>query len=576
MRKPFLIPFLFLSVWALTACGYSQSSAPAAAAAPTPQALLAHSEEFKPGVIKVTDGVYVAVGYGIANSILLEGSDGAIVVDTMESMESARKVLAEFRKVSDKPVKAIVYTHSHPDHVGGAAAFVPPGTSVPIYAQEDVAANMDKIASELQPVITQRSLRMYGAQLPPEERINLGIGGFLDLQEGSTVGTLRPTRTFRDQLEDTVAGIHFQLVHAPGETEDQLFMWLPERGVLLCGDDFYKSFPNLYTIRGTGYRDPKLWAASLDRMRALHPRFLVPSHTRPLSGAAAIDAALTDYRDGIRYVYDQTIRLMNQGLLPDEIAARVQLPPHLAASPWLQPFYGKPSWSAKSIFGGTLGWYSGDPAGLQPLEPTDEARRMVELAGGGGALDERIEAALRKQDYQWVLQLSGYALRADPTDARAHQARSAALRALGGAETNPPARDWYFIAARELDGQIKLPQRIVRPTPEMLAAMPLSIFFDGMAVNLHAEDCLDRTIRTGFEFSDSGERYTYIVRRGVSEVVPGIGDDVDLRVSVSAQDFKEMLAGIRSPALSIATDFHVLKGNKLEFAGFMKLFQPPG
>ncbi|HWY23533.1 MAG TPA: alkyl sulfatase dimerization domain-containing protein [Nevskia sp.] len=564
---------LFLLAGILAACGRSHPAVPAAVAAPTPQALAAHSEEFKPGVIKVTDGVYVAVGYGIANSILLEGTDGAIVVDTMESVESARKVLAEFRKVSDKPVKAIVYTHSHPDHVGGAAVFAAPG--VPIYAQEDVARNMDKTASELQPAITKRSLRMYGAGLPPDERINLGIGGFLDMHKGSTVSTLRPTRTFRDQLEDNVAGIHFQLVHAPGETEDTLFVWLPEKGVLLCGDDFYKSFPNLYTIRGTSYRDPKAWAASLDRMRALHAQFLLPSHTRPLFGADAIDKALTDYRDAIRYVYDQTIRLINQGLLPDEIAARVQLPAHLAASPYLQPFYGKASWSAKSIYAGTLGWYDGDPADLQPLEPTDEARRMVELAGGPAALDDKIEAAASKGEAQWVLQLTSYALRAKPDDSRARQARSAALRQLGGAETNPPARDWYFVAARELDGTLKLPQRIVKPTPEMLAAMPLSIFFDGMAVNLHAEDCLDKTIRTGFQFTDSGESYTYIVRRGVSEVVPGIAGDVDLKVSVSTQAFKEMLAGLRNPALSIAGDFHVDRGNKLEFARFMQLFQPP-
>jgi len=570
MRKLILsLPALLLA-----ACGHSHPVAPAPAAAPAPQALAAHSEEFKPELIKVTDGVYVAVGYGIANSILLEGTDGDIVVDTMESVESAQKVLAEFRKVSDKPVKAIVYTHSHPDHIGGAAVFA--GQGVPIYAQEDVARNMDKTATELQPALTRRSLRMYGAGLPPDERINIGIGGFLDMHEGSTVSVLRPTRTFRDTLEDTVAGIRFQLVHAPGETEDTLFLWLPEKGVLLCGDDFYKAFPNLYTIRGTSYRDPKAWAASLDKMRALHPQFLVPSHTRPVSGAANVEAVLTDYRDAIRYVYDQTIRLINQGLLPDEIAARVQLPAHLAASPYLQPFYGKASWSAKSIYAGNLGWYDGDPAELQPLEPADEAKHMVTLAGGAAALDDKIEAAAKQGEQQWVLQLSSYALRANPDDARAKQARIAALKALGGAETNPPARDWYFVAARELEGQLKLPQRIVKPTPEMLAAMPLSLFFDGMAVNLHAEDCLDRTIRVGFQFSDSGESYTYIVRRGVSELVPGIAGDVDLKVSVPAQAFREMLAGLRNPALSIATDFHVEQGNKLEFARFMQLFQPPG
>lgn len=559
---------------ALPGCHRNSETAPAATAAPTPEALTAHSAEFTRGVVKVTEGVYVAIGYGIANSIWLDGPDGAIVVDTTESVESARAVLAEFRKISAQPVKAIIYTHSHPDHIGGAAAFVPPGAQVPIYAQDDVARNMDKIASELQPIITRRSLRMYGAKLPAGEFVNIGIGGFLDLHDGSTISTLRPTRTFADELDDTVAGIHFRLVHAPGETDDQLFVWLPERRILLPGDNFYKAFPNLYTIRGTSYRDPKRWAASLDKMRALRPEFLVPSHTRPLTGADAIDTALTDYRDAIRFVHDQTLRRMNQGLMPDEIAARIQLPPRLAASPYLQTFYGKPSWSAKSIFAGTLGWYSGDPADLQPLEPLEKARRMVALAGGARAFDDQVEAALGRQEFQWVLELTSSALRVDPANERARKARVAALRALGAAETNPPARDWYFMAARELEGEFTLPARAVQPTPEMLAAMPLPVFFDGMAVNLRAEDCLDQVVRTGFEFTDSGARYTYVVRGGVSEVIPGIADDVDLRVRVTEQRFKEMLAGLRNPALSIAKDFEVVKGDKIAFARFMALFAP--
>ncbi|MGH8456350.1 MAG: alkyl sulfatase dimerization domain-containing protein [Stenotrophobium sp.] len=556
------------------ACG-RPAAPPAVSAAPTPQALLDHSAEFAQGVVKVTDGVYVAIGYGIANSILLVGTDGVIVVDTTETVESARQVLAEFRKITDKPVKAIVYTHSHPDHIGGASVFAG-GAGVPVYAQEDVARDMDKVAVELRPVITQRSLLMYGTALTPQQRPNIGIGGFLAMHDGSTVGVLRPTRTFRDELEDTVAGIHFKLVHAPGETEDQLFMWLPERKVLLCGDNIYKAFPNIYTIRGTEYRSPKQWVASLDKMRALHAEFLVPSHTRPLAGADKIEQTLTDYRDGISYVYDQTIRMMNEGLLPDEIAQRLRLPAHLAASPYLQEFYGKASWSAKAIFDGNLGWFDGDPAHLQPLPPDGEARRMVELAGGAAALDGKIDAAAKAGDAQWALQLSGYALRMNPKDQRARQARVAALRKLGNAETNPPARDYYLMSAGLLAGDFKLPQEAVKPTSAMLKAMPLSLFFDGMKVNLHAEDCLDKTIKVGFDFSDTGEQYTYIIRRGASEVVLGILPDANMVARVPAQAFKEMLAQLRNPAVSVVRDFEMTKGNKLEFTRFMALFQPPG
>ncbi|MGH8461391.1 MAG: alkyl sulfatase dimerization domain-containing protein [Stenotrophobium sp.] len=546
---------------------------PAAPAAATPQALIAHSAEFRQGVVKVTDGVYVAIGYGIANSIMLVGDDGVIIVDTMESTQAAQAVLAQFRMITDKPVKAIIYTHSHPDHIGGASVFAA-GAAVPVYAQEGVSANMDKTATELQPIITRRSMLMYGTQLTPEQSINIGIGGELNLHPGSTVGVLRPTRTFRDTLDDTVAGIHFHLEHAPGETDDQLFVWLPERKVLLSGDNIYKAFPNLYTIRGTSYRDPKLWVASLDKMRALHADFLVPSHTRPLIGSAVIERTLTDYRDAISYVYDQSIRLINQGLLPDEVAARIHLPPQLAASPYLQEFYGKASWSAKTVFDGNLGWFSGDPADLQPLPPDEQARRMVELAGGQAALDDKIEAALKSGDTQWALRLSGDAMRVQAGDSRARKARIAALRTLGEAEGNPPARAYYLMSAGVLAGDFKLPDRVVMPAPQMLRAMPLSLFFDGMAVNLHAEDCLDKILKTAFEFTDNGEKYTYIVRRGASELVPGETADANLVVQVPAQTFKEMLAQLRNPALTIATDFKVVKGSKLEFVRFMALFQP--
>ncbi|TJY62891.1 MBL fold metallo-hydrolase [Sinimarinibacterium sp. CAU 1509] len=556
----------------LSACG--RNAATPAAPVATPEALAQHSAEFKREVLKVADGVHVAIGYGIANSILLEGDDGVIVVDTMETVESAQQVLAAFRQITDKPVKAIIYTHSHPDHIGGAGVFADGAGDVSVYAQSDLVRNMERTSIELQTAITKRSMRMYGSTLTQDEMVNVGIGPFVDVHEGSTVDTLRPTREFDASLEDTVAGIHFQLVHAPGETEDQLFVWLPERRILLSGDNFYRAFPNLYTIRGTSYRDPRAWADSIDKMRALHPEIIVPSHTRPLVGEQEIEEELTRYRDGIRYVYDQTLRMINHGKTPDEIAASLKLPAYLADSPWLQTFYGDPAWSARAIYDGMLGWYNGNPSTLRPLAPDDEAARMVALAGGVDAMAQKVVDAEQAGEHQWALQLSDYVLRIAPDNASVRDARIAALRALGSAEANPNARHWYLMTAGELAGDITLPNRIVTPTPEMLARMPLNRFFDGMAVNLDAQASADSVIAVGFEFTDTPERYTYIVRRGVSEVVPELRDDAGMVTQVSAQVFKEMLAQRRNPALTLASEFTMVTGSKLDLIRFMRLFVP--
>ncbi len=210
-------------------------------------------------------------------------------------------------------------------------------------------------------------MRMFGNYLPEDEMVNDGIGAFLGIDSDSRLFAMPPTHTFSDQLKLKIAGVDIELVHAPGETNDQIFVWLPQQRVLLPGDNIYKAFPNLYTIRGTPYRDVSQWVDSLDKMRQRQPQFLVPSHTRPIVGAEQVDATLQVYRDAIQFVHDQTVRYMNKGLTPDQIVERVRLPEHLASHPYLQEFYGKVDWSVRSIFGGYMGWFDGNSSTLLPL-----------------------------------------------------------------------------------------------------------------------------------------------------------------------------------------------------------------
>lgn len=565
---------LLLAIVGAGLCGCNGEAPDFAKPVHTPADLAARGKAFAKEVVKVTDGVYVAIGYGLANSIMVEGDDGVIIIDTMGSLEAGRAVRAAFRKVVDKPVRAIIYTHNHADHVFGAQAFVDAGVEPAVYAQARTMDSVYRIVTEFRPVISRRAQRMFGTHLDAEALVNEGIGPALGIGPDSTLSILPPTRTFTDTLTDTVAGVRFKLVHAPGETNDEIFVWFPDKRVLAPGDNIYKAFPNLYSIRGTPYRSPKAWADSLDMMRALDVEYLVPSHTRPLTGAKKIHETLTDYRDAIRYVYDQSVRAINRGMTPDELAQAVKLPPHLANSPYLQELYGTVEWSARSVFTGNLGWFDGNPTHLHPLAPRREAERMAELAGGEAALKRALHQAVADGEYQWALQLSDYARRLQPDDTDVRADRIEALTALGEAASNPNARHYYLTSALEQKG-LKI-EPLNNADDALLDQLPLARFFAALPVNLDARAALNVDRKVGISFTDSDAAYTIWVRHGVAEIRQGLMDDLDIHVAVNSLVWKQMLARKRNSALAIAKDFDYRKGGRVGFAKFMKLFQPSG
>jgi alkyl sulfatase BDS1-like metallo-beta-lactamase superfamily hydrolase len=538
----------------------------------TESSLAAHTQTFAKGIERVGDNVFVAVGYGLANSVMIEGVDGVIVVDTMESVQQAEQVLAEFRKISEKPVKAIVYTHNHTDHIFGAGVFSPDG-SVPVYAHERTDELVSRLVNRMRPIIGARSMRMFGNYLDEDGLENAGIGPFLGIGPHSTLAYLPPTVTFADRLSASVAGVEFELIHAPGETDDQLYLWLPKSRVLLCGDNFYRSFPNLYTIRGTPYRSLKNWYRSLDIARELAPEHLVSGHGRPVSGAADIQTALTDYRDAIQYVHDQGIRGINMGMTPDQLVENVKLPPHLASSPYLQEFYGKVSWSLRALFSGNLGWFDGDAATLQPLSPVRRAEIMAELAGGTQRLVEQAAGYMAIDDPQAALELTGHILKLTPGNRQAKEIRTRALVALGSREQNANARHYYLTEALEIRDAFVASADTVRAEPEMLARMPLEAFFEGLAVNLDPVKSADMQKAACIRFPEEHKDFTISIRRGVAEIRPVYTQGADIVVVAEAQAFKEMLARIRNPVTTLI-GFHYAKGNTVSFGRFMKLFDP--
>ena len=529
----------------------------------TPEDLKQHTSEFRKEVIEVTDGVHMAIGFALANAMMVEGEDSNIIIDTTGTVETAREVKDIFQSINPNPISTIIYTHNHGDHVYGASVFAE-DSDPEIYAHSSTEKYISRVIGILRPIISSRSGKMFGNVLPNEEVENNGIGPFLEIgKDGRTPGLLYPTKVFEDILEFEVSGIKVVLYHAPGETNDQLFVWLPDKKALFPGDNFYRTFPNLYTIRGTPYRDLAGWVESLDMMRYLEPKFLIPSHTRPILGREEIYQKLTTYRDGIQYVHDQTIRLMNLGMGPDEIAERISLPKHLGDSPFLKEFYGSPEWSARNVFAGYLGWFDGNPSTLKPLPRLEEANNFISIAGGWDSLFKITEESFKKEQYQWALQLTDYLLLVKPNNKESKFLRMSSLKALGEKESNPNSRYYFLSSAALLDENYK-PNDILAPTLEVIKKYPIEAMLESLKVSIVPRKSIDKNIHLLFNFTDSGKKFSLFLRKGVLEIQPFEVAGSSVQVSAKEEDMKAVLTGLKSLPISLVTGSIKVNGSKAD------------
>lgn len=416
--------------------------------------LKAHPEYFQSEIVQLADNVYMAFGYAASNVYMIIGEDGLIIIDSSETTTAAGNILAGFREITDLPVKTIIFTHSHRDHVSGASVFAE-GGSPEILASTRFSDDSLFVASKHpQPVkaMAARTKRQFGIGLSyPDEIIGIGVGPGDRPLKGMGAGALPPTRRIGDEGEIlTLHGVGLQLVRAPGETPDHMVVWYPEKKILFSGDNFYRSFPNLYAIRGTAYRDFDAWADTLDLLMEFESEVLAPGHTKAVFGADQIKSVLTDYRDAIRHVVDETRNGMDAGLTIDELAHKVKLPEELAAKPHLREYYGRVDYAVRAYFTGTMGWFDGNPTSLAPLAPEEEAARFIELAGGADAVFAAAEAARAKGDFQWALQLADRLKYAGPDPARATAFKSQVLREYASDEINCPTRHYYIQCSKEL------------------------------------------------------------------------------------------------------------------------------
>jgi len=328
--------------------------------------------------------------------IMVETQEGIVIIDTTENRKVAQAIMGEFCKITDKPLKGVIYTHYHGDHIKGTKVFFEPGT--PVYAQEDFMKEF-KLHASREETAAMRAGAIFGL-IMPSERIPMATAfpvpgaSHLMWEVLKPEDFFWPTVTFRDKHSFRLCGLTSNLFPAPGTTPDQIMVDVPELQFVCCADNYYASFPNPYTIRGTSYRPAMHWATPQDKVIALEPEFLVPCHGAPIQGKGVIKEVLGNYRDAILHVHNTVLKGIQNGNSVESIIAAAVLPPNLAGLPDLQPYYGCIPYSARAIYDSYVGWFDGNPTNLSPLSRKELGAELLEMVGSADKVLVHAENAL--------------------------------------------------------------------------------------------------------------------------------------------------------------------------------------
>jgi len=394
-----------------------------------------------------------------------------------------------------------------------------------------------------------------------------------------------PTHTFTCKTSFDVGGVEFELVEAHGETHDHLFVWLPGKDALLCADLYYHSFPNLYSIRGSSPRPIRDWIRSLDAMRRLEPAFLLPSHTTPVRGKELINKQLTDYRDGIQWVYVATIRGANAGKSLDVLAEEIALPPHLRGQEALDELYGQIDWSVRAVYTNELGWYDGEAEALYRLPVEEQAQRIIGTMGGVEVVLRKVEEAVREggreggneAELRWALYLLRLVKEAGEGGREGGWVRGLeveALRWLGESVINTNGRGYLMQVALELEGKATMSEPVLGSA--FIEGIPISLILELMVTRLVPEKSVDVHMTAIYAIGE--HQYFVTVRRGVVEIeegekpLPGTPDPVGT-FTTSEAVFRRIALNEMSPAVAVAKGEAKIEGDLVAFMRMNMMFE---
>ena len=536
------------------------------------------------GLFKVTDGVYQVRGLSIANMTIVEGATGLIVIDTLLTAPAAREALdLYYTHRPRKPVVAVVYTHSHADHYGGVKG---------VTSEADVQAGKTKIiapagfmeAAVSESVIAgnpmaRRAQYQFGVPLPRSDRGNVDAGlGKLDSRGLAGISLIAPTDTISKPIENrTIDGVAMVFQLAPAtEAPAEMQIYLTQSHVLDMAENATHTLHNLLPLRGAEVRDANGWSHyisdALERFGS-DAQVLIAQHHWPVWGNNRVRERLRIQRDLYKYVHDQSVRMMDQGLAPAEIAEALSAPPGLENDWSTRGYYGTLSHDAKAVYQKYLGWYDGNPADLDQLPPVEDAKKYIEYMGGAAAVIARARDDFKAGNYRWVAQVMDQVVYADPANGEARALAAEAFEQLGYLAESATWRNAYLLGSQELRNGPGASRRSPGVSPDLLHAMTLALVFDHLGTRLNAPRAGTTQIVINWHFSDTKESAASTLSHGALTAVMGKdASPADATVAMPRAVFETVVLGQRSMADAIQAGAAIVNGDAARVTQLFGLF----
>lgn len=476
------------------------------------------------GLFQVTDGVYQIRNLDLSNMTIMEGKEGITVIDPLVSAETAKVGMDLYYKNRGKrPVVAVIYTHSHVDHYGGVRGVIDEADvksgKVKVYAP---AGFMKEAVSEnimAGNAMSRRASYMYGNLLKPDAKGQVGAGLGTTTSAG-TVTLIEPTNyiTHTGQKE-VIDGLTYDFMMAPGsEAPSEMLWYVEEKGMIEAAEDVTHTLHNTYSLRGAKIRDPLAWSKYINDVIGRwggKANIIIAQHHWPTWGNENVVKLMKSQRDMYRYINDQTLRMANQGLTRDEIAANFKLPSGLEKSWASRGYYGSVSHDVKATYVFYLGWFNGNPATLNELPPVDAAKKYVDYMGGADAIMQKAKTDYAQGNYRWVAQVTNNIVFADPSNREARNLEADALEQMGYQAESGPWRNFYLTGAQELRNGVVKGATPNTASPDTVKAMSPEMFFDYLAVHINGEKAANAQAVFNVDLGADGGKYKLELENGV-------------------------------------------------------------